>query len=236
MSPRSRPPFGDFPSTHWSAVLRAGGQASDSLAELCQAYWPPLYRYARRRLADEHQAQDATQAFFARLLEKGDLASADPSRGRFRAFLLTAFKSFLANERDKARALKRGGGRRPLSIDFAAEQGRPFDLRGGESPEQIYQRAWALTLLRRVLEALEDECRERGKAELFERLRPALAGEDIDRAAAARELGLESGALRVALHRLRRRYRELLRFEVASTLDDIDGIDDELQALFRALG
>jgi RNA polymerase sigma-70 factor (ECF subfamily) len=232
----------DFASTHWSLVLAAGRRslpASDQALEaLCRGYWYPLYAYARRRLGDLHEAQDLTQEFFARLLEKNILAGAQPERGRFRGFLLTAFKNFLANEGDKARAQKRGGGQAPLPLDFRAGDSR-YDLEPSHAwtPERLFERQWALTLLEQVLAALRAEFVADGKEAFFERLKVHLAGETTDSyASLAAELDMSEGAVKVAVHRLRGRYRDVLRRHVAQTVADPAEVDDEIRRLFEALG
>ncbi len=235
-------PPAHFPTTRWSLVLQAGASdapsARESLAELCAAYWYPLYAFVRRRGHGPEQAQDLTQDFFARALEKGLLAEADPSRGRFRSFLRTVCAHFLANRRDHDQARKRGGGRPALPIDTADAEGRyALELADGLTPERIFDRSWALTLLGRVLARLGREYDEAGKGPAFDALRGVLAG-DPDTpsyAAAAARMGTSEGAARVAAHRLRRRYGELLRQEIAATLADPAEVDDEIRDLFAAL-
>ena len=234
---------GRFPTTRWSWVISAGDPdaplARESLAELCNAYWYPLYAYIRRRGHDPEQAGDLTQDFFARALEKGLLAEADPARGRFRSFLRAVCGDFLSNRRDREHAKKRGGGRTILSIDAAGAEGQyarePTD---GLTPERIFDRSWALTLLGRVLDQLGREYDEAGKAATFEALRNMLAGdaEASSYAAVAARLGTTEGAARVAAHRLRRRYGELLRQEITATVADPAQVDDEIRDLFAALG
>ncbi len=233
---------GHFPTTRWSRVIAAGDLnaplARESLGELCSAYWYPLYAYIRRRGYDSEQAADLTQDFFARLLEKGLLAEADPSRGRFRAFLRTACFNFLANRRDWEHARKRGGGRRAIAIDSNTAEGRyALELADGLTPERIFDRSWALTLLRRVLDQLGREYDEAGKAATFEALRGLLDGtsDAPSYAAVATRMGTTEGAARVAAHRLRRRYGELLRHEIASTLAEPAEVEDEIRELFAAL-
>lgn len=230
-----------FATTHWSLVLAAGRRsspdASRALAELCQRYWYPLYLYVRRRVNHLHEARDLTQEFFARLLEKQALARADPERGRFRSFLLTALQHFLVNEWEKARAQKRGGGRVRLALDFDAKDAQAsFEPAHDWTAERIYERQWALTLLDQVLGKLRREYADGNKLRLFDELKPFLAGESkrIRYADAARSLNLSEGAVRVAAHRLRKRYRELLREEVAQTVADDAEVEDEIRALFAA--
>lgn len=233
---------GQFPSTRWSRVIRAGDPAAplarESLAELCDAYWYPLYAYIRSRGYAPEPARDLTQDFFVRVLEKGLLAEADPARGRFRSFLRTVCAHFLANRRDWEHARKRGGGRAVVSIDPVDAEGcYALEMADGLTPERIFDRTWALTVLRRVLEKLGREYDEAGKAATFEALRGLLAG-DPDAStysAVAARLGTTEGAARVAAHRLRGRYGELLRREIASTLDRPAEVDDEIRDLFTAL-
>jgi DNA-directed RNA polymerase specialized sigma24 family protein len=234
---------GRFPTTQWSRVILAGSPdaslAKESLAELCDACWYPLYAYIRCRATDPEQAKDLTQDFFARALEKSLLSEADPARGRFRSFLRKVCSDFLANRRDWEHARKRGGGRPVFSIDADGAEGKyARELADGLTPERLFDRSWALTLLGRVLDQLGQEYDEAGKAATFEALRGALAGdaEAPSYAAAAASLGTTEGAARVAAHRLRRRYGELLRQEIAATLAHSDEIDDEIRDLFAALG
>jgi RNA polymerase sigma-70 factor (ECF subfamily) len=205
---------------------------------LCERYWYPLYAYVRRRGYDQHQAQDLTQSFFVRLLEKGTLAAASPERGRFRTFLLTVLKHFLANEWDREHAQKRGGDRQRLALDYAAGESRwsfePADLL---TPERAFERQWALTLLDAVVARLHEELVQAGKGKQFELLKETLLGDRAAGAyaAAAAELNLSEEAVRQAAHRLRKRFRELLRAEVAQTVAAPDEIDDEIRSLFAAL-
>ena len=231
-----------FVTTHWSVVLTAGRndttRAHDALARLCQTYWHPLYAYVRRVGNSPHDAQDLTQEFFARLLEKNYLAAADESRGRFRSFLLAALKHFLANEWDKARAQKRGGGQIPIPIDVGtAETSCGFEPVDRLSAEKIYERRWALTLLAQVLRRLREEYVRAGREKLFEQLKPTLteASRTVRYAEMAGHLGLSEGAVKVAVHRLRQRYREVLRAEIADTVDSPAEVEDELRNLFSAL-
>lgn len=212
--------------------------ARESLAELCAAYWYPLYAYVRSRGYGPEQARDLTQDFFVRVLEKGLLADADPSRGRFRSFLRTVCAHFLANRRDWEHARKRGGGRAIVPINAAEAEGRyALEMADGLTPERIFDRSWALTLLGRVLEQLGREYDEAGKKATFEALRGLLSGDPDSSTygAVAARLGTTEGAARVAAHRLRGRYGELLRREIASTLDEPAEIDDEIKDLFAAL-
>lgn len=231
-----------FATTRWSLVLNAGQQASaesaKALETLCSAYWFPLYAYARRRGYAADDAADLTQEFFLRLFEKQFLESADPERGRFRTFLLTIFQRFLLNERDRDHAAKRGGGLKPLTLDFESrEHLYAASLTDGQTAERIFERQWAMTLLSRVVEQLRAEYLEKNKLSLFENCRTFLIGSanagGYSTVAAA--LNMSEGALRVAVHRLRERYRELLRQEVSCTIEDGGTIDDELNSLRLAI-
>jgi RNA polymerase sigma-70 factor (ECF subfamily) len=232
----------EFETTHWSIVLAAGErerpEASAALGRLCQTYWYPLYAYVRRRVADRHEAQDFTQAFFARLLEQRTIEDADPQRGRFRAFLLTACKRFLINEWHKGRAAKRGGNQRPLSLDFESGESK-LGMVAVDSltAEQVYERQWAITLMERVMERLRAEYAARERLQHFEVLKQFLAGSP-QRAGyheAARTLGVSEATAKVAAHRMRKRYRELLRAEIGQTVKSPQDIDNEIRDLFGAL-
>src|SRR5262245_13202516 len=238
----ARPAAWRFATTRWSLVAAAGQRPSpesqEALATLCRVYWYPLYAYARRRLASVDDAQELTQEFFAQLLEKDYLQAADPARGKFRSFLLTDFKHFLAKERDRTNAQKRGGGRQFLPLDFPTGE-RRYGLEPADNttPDTIFERRWALTLLEQTLVRLRQEFVNAGKQKLFEALKGALTGEDTlgPYARVAEELGLSEQAVKVAVHRLRRRYQELLRAEIAQTVATTDEIDDELRDLFEAV-
>ncbi len=241
MSPSTGPPGASrFHTTHWSVVLAAGGSKDDSpaaLEELCTTYWRPIYGFIRRRGHGADAARDLTQGFFAGFLERRDVEGLDPSRGRFRSYLLASVKHFLANEKERERALKRGGGARLFSLSFDDDLGLAIEPADTRTPEGDYERQWALALLRRALERLRAEQATKGRRVLFERLKPTLAGEDVDGgyAAVADELSLTTVAVRVAAHRLKKRYGELLLEEVARTVDLPQEIEDELHHLFRAL-
>lgn len=213
-------------------------RARAALEELCRAYWYPLYAYARRRRLSSHDAEELVQSFLAALLARGDLRRVERSRGRFRSFLLASLSHHLARERDRARARKRGGGRRVLSLDRAAAEER-FGLEPahGDTPERTFERAWAAEVLDRALTRLRDEYRAAGKERIFEGLQDALgaARGEVDGARRAAELGLSDEALRVALHRLRRRFREHLRREVAETVRRPEEVEAELAELLRAV-
>jgi RNA polymerase sigma-70 factor (ECF subfamily) len=226
-----------FATTHWSLVLAAGergGAESDrALEQLCRAYWTPLYAYVRRRVRDVHEAQDLTQAFFERLLEKRYLVQADPQRGRFRSFLITTFKHFLANEWERARTEKRGGGQVVLSLDYASHDFAAGDATDKRTPEQLYERQWAIALLNRVMSRLQREMERNGRARQFQTLKEFIGGaSQSSYVTASAELGMSESAARMATSRLRGRYRELLRDEIAHTVSAPDEIDEEIRDLF----
>jgi DNA-directed RNA polymerase specialized sigma24 family protein len=230
-----------FATTHWTVVMAAGRgsslEAEAALEELCRTYWFPLYVYVRRQTPTREDAEDLTQAFFARFLEQNYLEKLTSQKGKFRAFLLAALKHFLANEWDRAKSQKRGGGVMLLSLDWqdanARYQIEPVD---NLSPDKLYDRAWAVTLLTRVLARLRDENATEDKASLFEQLKGFLmvGTSAIPYGEAAARLALSEGAVRVAVHRLRRRYRELLRLEISQTLADSAQIGEEMKTLFSA--
>jgi RNA polymerase sigma factor (sigma-70 family) len=232
-----------FVTTHWSVVLAAGRsdtpRARNALSKLCQTYWHPLYAYARARGHGREDAQDLTQEFFARLLEKNWIGSAEREKGRFRSFLLTVMKRFLADEWDKARAEKRGGGVPLLSLEFdTAETRLSHEPADGVTPEHSFERRWALTLLEEVLKQLREENEREGNAELFAVLTPCLVGErtSLPYAELAKKLALSESAVKSAVHRLRQRYRKLLREEIAQTVATPGEVDDELRHLLSVLG
>lgn len=232
----------DFATTRWSVVLAAGRRsspkASAALEDLCQIYWYPLYVYVRRRGYTGDDAADLTQEFFARLLEKNRLAQVDRRKGKFRSFLLASMKHFLANEWDKSQAQKRGGGRAPISIELSvAETAYRFEPVDEITAERAFERRWALTLLDSVLQQLRTEYVAGGREDLFDRIKGRLmhpddAGGYRDIAA---DLSMSEGAVKVAVYRLRKRYRELLVHEVSQTVTVAGEIDDEVGELFKAL-
>jgi RNA polymerase sigma factor (sigma-70 family) len=240
-TPASTAPGDIFATTHWTVVLAAGRrhtpQSDAALEELCRTYWFPLYAYVRRRGHTKEDAEDLTQAFFARLLEKNFLANLAGEKGKFRAFLLVALKHFLANESDKSQAQKRGGGVTPLSLDWQTADTK-FQVAATHepSPDKAFDREWALALLAKVIERLQKECAADGKARVFEQLKIFLTAGNAESAQrdVAKTLGLEEGAVRVAIHRLRKRYRQLLREEITQTLSDPAQADEEMRALFGA--
>jgi RNA polymerase sigma factor (sigma-70 family) len=240
-SPSTSAPGDIFATTHWTVVLAAGKrstpQSDGALEELCRTYWFPLYAYVRRRGYSKEDAEDLVQAFFARFLEKNYLAGLSAERGRFRAFLLASLKHFLANEWDKAQAQKRGGGAAHLSLDWqTADTKFQVAATAEPSPDKAFDREWALALLAKVIERLRAECAADGKAKLFEQLKIFLtAGKGaLSHADAAKKLGMDETAVRVAVHRLRKRYRVLLRDEISQTLADESQVDEEMRALFGA--
>ncbi len=233
---------GRFASTHWSMVMAAGrlnsAESNEALATLCQVYWYPLYAYARRRLNRAEDAQDLTQGFFAELMEKAYLQAVDPGRGKFRSFLVTAFQHYLSKERDRASAQKRGGDRQIFRLDFQAGESRyQFEPADHATPEAIFERRWALTLLDQTLGQLRQEFARGGRQKSFEVLKETLAGDGCSRpySQLAAELDTSEQAIKVAVHRLRRRYRELLRAAIAETVASPADIDGELRDLFAAL-
>lgn len=234
---------GFFATTRWTMVAAAANsnspQAAVALEELCGTYWFPLYAYVRRHGFGKEDAEDLTQAFFAKLLERRDLGGLDREHGRFRAFLLAAVKNFLSNERDRAGRLKRGGHLTHFALDWqsADTQFQVADV-GSRSPDQAFDREWAITLLEKVIVRLREEFEAEGKGCKFDGMKDFLTvdREDASYAARAAQLGMDESALRVAVHRLRKRYRALLRREVAQTLSDPAMVAEELGVLVGAFG
>jgi RNA polymerase sigma-70 factor (ECF subfamily) len=231
-----------FATTHWSLILAAKGrdtpEADEALAALCATYWYPLYAFIRRRGRDPDRAADLTQEFFTRLLEKDYLRSVDPSKGRFRAFLLAACKHFLANEFDREIAQKRGGGRGPVSIDRRDAEGRYLAEPSHElTPERLYERRWALTLLGQALDRLGWEFHRSGKGALYDRLKVILTGAEgaVSYVQIGAALGMTEGAVKKAAQRLRQRYRAILRERIAETVADPGQVEDEIRTLFAVL-
>ncbi len=231
-----------FCTTHWSQVLAAGRSpspgAEQALESLCCADWYPLYAFLRWQGHSPVDAQDVVQDFFSRLLAHNYLGHADRTRGRFRNFLLTSLKHFLINEWNKANCQKRGGGRQIISLNTdETESRRAVQAVDGRTPEKAFARQWAMVLLERVLNQLEGEFAEARQEGLFQELRPFLTGEDGPGtyAEVGRRLGKTEGSLKVAVHRLRRRYRELLREEISGTVESPRMIDEEIRELFAAL-
>lgn len=232
-----------FATTHWSVVMAAakgkGTEARKALAALCKLYWYPLYAFVRRQGCTVADAEDLTQGFFTRFLEKGSLETVSPKKGKFRSYLLGALKHFLSNERDKKRALKRGGGRVALPLEFADAETRYLKGPGTDvTPEMLFDYSWAITLLQHVLERLESESKRSSTHPLFLRIKPLLTGEECSQTyqQTGLELGMSEGAVKVAVHRLRKQYKSLLLEEIAHTVDEPGGVEEELQALFEAVG
>jgi RNA polymerase sigma factor (sigma-70 family) len=233
-----------FVPTRWTLVLRARGEsaaAQAALSELCESYYAPVLAFIRYAGRNEEAARDLTQEFFARLLAQHGLDSVEPGRGRFRSFLLGAVKHFLADEHDRSRAAKRGGGQLPVSIEAGAGAGTTAELQipdpAGPAPDTVFDRQWALTLIERALNVLAEEFAAADKGEQFESLKPWLLGEidTLSQADAALRLGMTEGAAKVAIHRLRKRFRELVRAEIAQTVGDATQIQEELRYLVEVL-
>ena len=237
---KTLPGSSQFPTTRWTLVIAAGDphrkEARAALVSLCENYWYPLYAYLRRRGYPADRAQDLTQGFFIRLLEGRYLDRADPRKGRFRSFLLTSLKFFVADQEDHQRAQKRGGGM-VVPLEFSSGEERyQREPAHDETPEHIFERRWALSVLDRVVEKLRVEFLQHGRPEHFERLKVFLLGSsDAPYAALAREMHTSEGALKVAIHRLRKRYRELFRQEIANTVADPAEVESEIRYLAAVL-
>jgi RNA polymerase sigma factor (sigma-70 family) len=237
---RTTAPADIFATTRWTMVLTAAGEepkARLALEELCRLYWLPLYVYVRHRGYARQDAEDLTQAFFARFLQKDYLSGLSSERGRFRAFLLASLKHFLANEWDKAQTQKRGGQLPHLSLDWhTADSEFQVAANNPITPDQAFDRQWAIALLEQVVDALRKEALAEGKERQFEQLKSFLSAdkEPASYAKAARELGCQETAVRVAVHRLRKRYRQVLREEIIQTLADPNQVEEELRSLFAA--
>jgi RNA polymerase sigma factor (sigma-70 family) len=232
-----------FATTRWTMVVAAGGrrdgQSRQALADLCQIYWPPLYGYLRRRGHCREEAQDLTQGFFARLLEHEGVRLADPARGRFRGFLLTALKRYVINEHERATAARRGGPLLPLTLDFdGAERGYARVARSDDTPDRVFDRNWAALCLERALSTLRGEYQQGGKGSLADALLPYLT--ETSALPSYREvavhLAITEGAVKVAVHRLRQRFGTILRRQVADTVLTPEDADVELRELIRAVG
>jgi RNA polymerase sigma factor (sigma-70 family) len=234
---------GRFATTRWSVVLAAGADrtspgARQALTTLCETYWYPLYAFLRSRGHHAEEAEDLTQAFFARLIDKHALQQADPTRGRFRSFLLTSLTHFVANERDREMARKRGGGCPLLALEFDAGERRfQEEPSSDETPERIFDRRWALTVLDRVINRLRTEMSRRGQQTRFDALKTYLTGDtpQLTYAETAAEVGMSEAAVKVAVHRMRVRFRELLWDEIAQTVSSRAEIEDELSHLRSAV-
>jgi RNA polymerase sigma-70 factor (ECF subfamily) len=234
---------GTFATTHWSVVRSAGADATPNskaaLDRLCRQYWQPLYYFVRRRGYNEQDAQDLTQGFFARLLEKHSLEAADRERGRFRTFLLTSLQNYLANEWDRANRQKRGGGQQFLSLDLAtsAESGYQLLPADTDTPDRLYDRRWAQAVLEAVLRRLREEFEQRHGSGRFDVLKQFLFADrgEISGAEVAARLGLSESATKSAIYRLRQRYGELFAEEIAQTVEKPEEVDDEIRHLLAAL-
>jgi RNA polymerase sigma-70 factor (ECF subfamily) len=231
-----------FATTHWSVVLEAreseNPRAREALATLCKIYWYPLYAFIRRRGSSPDDAEDRTQAFFTHLLEKESLRHVDPAKGRFRSFLVASLKNFLADQRAIETAKKRGGGVAPISLDAAAAEDRyALDPAHEVTPERLFETQWALTVIEQALIRLRERYARTGKETQFDLLKVFLSGEKrpVPHAVVARRLGISEVAVKVAVHRLRKRFRDALREEIAQTVDGEESIDAELRALYAAL-
>ena len=233
-----------FPTTKWTLVNSANSREDpgvrSALSDLCEAYWPPLYAFVRMKGLNKEDAQDMVQGFFERLLTKDDLVGVDRGRGRFRSYLMGAINHYMADEWDRAKALKRGGGAGHVSLGFDFEKvERQFEMQaaGRSDPERIFNHRWAIELLNRVLEYLRAEYGQAGQLERYETLIPFVTGEQDDATYrdAGQLLGISEGAARVAAHRLKRRYKEAVREEVAATVSDERDVEEELLHLMQAL-
>jgi RNA polymerase sigma factor (sigma-70 family) len=231
-----------FPTTHWSLIRSSaddnGAQAEAALAELCRTYWYPIYSFIRARSASADQAQDLAQEFFVHLLTRRVFASAQPEGGRFRSFLVTSLKNFLSDQTDRRNAQKRGGGTFTMSIDIiGAEERFAHEPVHGETPERIFDRQWALAVVSQTYSQLRDALEREGRGRLFKYLQSFLPGGSDPPATAAlsQELGMTENATKVAIHRLRRRYRDLLRANVTHTLSNPAEVDDEIRFLLSSL-
>jgi RNA polymerase sigma-70 factor (ECF subfamily) len=241
-SKQHRPEGAAFRTTHWSVVLAAGNsfgpECQRALEKLCRTYWYPLYVYVRRRGYSAHDAQDLTQEFFAGVLRSDYLKRADPQRGKFRSFLLAGLQNFLANEWDRAQAVKRGGGHVFISLDEQSPEERyRHEPVTDASPQKLFERRWAMALLEQALEQLRLECVAAGKAPQFDSLKPFLSGETVDGdyAASAAKLGVKAESVAVAVHRLRQRYRQLVETEIAHTVATPAEAREEMRYLFATL-
>lgn len=242
MNTKPAPQHAAFRTTRWTRVCLAKSNSDEgrtALADLCDAYYEPVVAYLRKVLRDADAARDMSHAFFAGMLGGGTIQTADPERGRFRSYLLGAVKHFVAHRREAENRLRRGGGVAPLSLHGSTDTSPEIDVADDErmSPEAVFDRQWAVTVLSRAMQALQDECAAEGKEALFETLRPWLLGESAhgDQAAAAETLGMNGGALKTAVHRMRHRFRQCVKNEVAGTLKDETAVEDEMRALLMAL-
>ncbi|HBJ85735.1 MAG TPA: RNA polymerase subunit sigma-24 [Verrucomicrobiales bacterium] len=232
-----------FHTTQWTRVCLAKADSEDgrrALADLCDAYYEPVVAYLRSVLRDADAARDMSHAFLAEMLEGGTIHTADPERGRFRFYLLGAVKHFLAHRREADMRLRRGGGMQPLSLDLESPDSSALNVPDDArlSPEAAFDRQWAVTVLARAMDALQVECAAQGKSALFDQLRPWLLGESDygDQAAVAESLGLSAAAMKVTVHRMRHRFRQCVKAEIAGTLKDEAAVEDEMRSLLSALG
>jgi RNA polymerase sigma factor (sigma-70 family) len=235
---------GQFAPTRWTQVLQARGESAEAqtaLGELCAAYWQPVFAFIRRAGRDEETARDLTQEFFRRLLARRGLDTVEPGRGRFRSFLLGAVKHFLQDERDYSQAAKRGGGQTIVSIEAGADANTTAEMQiagpAGPPPDTVFDREWAQTLVARALDLLAGESAAAGKTEQFEALKPWLLGQvdSLSQADAAQQLDLTEGAVKVAIHRLRKRFRELIKAEISQTVPEPKQVQEELRYLVEVL-
>lgn len=228
-----------FDTTQWSLVMRTQRLSSPegqlALSELCQRYWYPLFSYVRSIGHDVHKAQDLTQGFFEKLIEKNYVGDADPARGRFRTFLITSLRNFLANEHDKTIALKRGGGAKHFSLDFEGAENRfRSEPAASESPELRYEQQWARELLDRAVTQLSEKYRDAGKQNIFDNLKQFLTADETEPSAeVAARLDMSATAIRVAIHRLRGEFKSCVRSEIATTVGDLGEVDAEIALLFE---
>lgn len=244
VSMSAKPHSGAFVTTHWTQVLQARGdspEAKAALSDLCEAYYQPVFVFMRHNTQDEDTARELTHEFFARLLARKGIDGVDPERGRFRCFLLGAVRHFLSDAKDHAHRLKRGGGKPAIRLDESSGTDTSPGLQVADpqalSPEREFDRRWGLTVLDRALSALAKEHNRDGESEQFEMLKPWLMGDggDLSQADAAQRLGMNEGAVKVAIHRLRRRFRDAVKSEIAQTLNDPSHVADELACLIAAL-
>jgi RNA polymerase sigma-70 factor (ECF subfamily) len=233
-----------FAATRWTRVLAARGETAEAkvaLGQLCESYWMPVFRFIAREGRPEETAGDLTQEFFSRILARDPFAAVDPARGRFRSFLLGAVRHFLGDVRDRERAAKRGGGIQPESIegDESSDEGEAREIADTKAdvPDTYFDRQWAFAIVERALDQIQTEMNEAGKAETFAVLKPWLMGDTsvLSQAEAARTLGLGEGAVKVAVHRLRKRFRELVRSEVAQTVPESGDVETELRYLVEVM-
>jgi RNA polymerase sigma-70 factor (ECF subfamily) len=231
-----------FVTTHWTRVLQARGESTDAkaaLSDLCAAYYQPVFAFIRRNSPNEDAARDLTQEFFTRLLEGGSIANVDPQHGRFRSYLLGAAKHFLADARERANRLKRGGGEVPVPLEPATDTSPGLEVPdlNAPAPDREFDRRWALTLLARALESLAAQQKASGTLQQFEVLKVWLTGdtENISQAEAARVLNTNEGAIKVAVHRLRRQFRQAIKNEIAQTVKDRNQVEQEMKHLLEAL-